>query len=136
MIIQTILIYISCVLLSLGVFFYIMIGRINMSMDFPDFCTYLDNDCMLSNITESRIGNMLGIIYVLTVIPTLFFLMFYVMDVLRVKTYYKDIPIKKNSYSRYSSDKLFKIPSKDSYFKFEDMINNIDLSHIKLSYFK
>lgn len=136
MIIQTILIYISCVLLSLGVFFYIMIGRINMSMDFPDFCTYLDNDCMLSNITESRIGNMLGIIYVLTVIPTLFFLMFYVMDVLRVKTYYKDIPIKKNSYSRYSSDKLFKISSKDSYFKFEDMINNIDLSHIKLSYFK
>ena len=133
MIIQTILIYISCVLLSLGVFFYIMIGRINMSMDFPDFCTYLDNDCMLSNITESRIGNMLGIIYVLTVIPTLFFLMFYVMDVLRVKTYYKDIPMKKDSYS---INKLFKIPSKSNYFKFEDMINNIDLSHIKLSYFK
>lgn len=133
MIIQTILIYMCCVLLSLGVFFYIMIGRINMSMDFPDFCTYLDNDCMLSNITESRIGNMLGIIYVLTVIPTLFFLMFYVMDVLRVKTYYKDIPMKKDSYS---INKLFKIPSKSNYFKFEDIINNIDLSHIKLSYFK
>lgn len=104
-----------------------------MSMDFPDFCTYLDNDCMLSNITESRLGNMLGIIYVLTVIPTLFFLMFYVMDVLRVKTYYKDIPMKKDSYS---INKLFKIPSKSNYFKFEDIINNIDLSHIKLSYFK
>lgn len=74
----------SCIIM-----FTIMIKRIYMIRRNDVFYIYLNNDCMLS-VLETKYGNVLGVVCVLTNIPVLFFLMFFIMDYLRIKQYYKD----------------------------------------------
>ncbi len=71
------------------IMFYMMIERIYMIRRNDVFYNYLNNDCMLS-VLETKHGNLLGIIFVLTNIPVLFFIMFFIMDYLKIKQYYKN----------------------------------------------
>lgn len=75
----------SCIIM-----FYIMIQRIHMLRRKDIFFNYLCKDCMLSVFTETKYGNMLGIVCVLLNIPVLFFIMFFIMDYLKIKQYYKN----------------------------------------------
>lgn len=70
--------------------FYIMVQRIHMLRRKDVFFNYLCKDCMLSVFTETKYGNMLGIVCVLLNIPVLFFIMFFIMDYLKIKQYYKN----------------------------------------------
>lgn len=85
-----IMLYVFLVVLSVIVMFTIMLQNINMIDECKNHYNYLTSDCMLSNITRSGFGNYLGIICTLTIIPVIFFLMFFIMDYLKMKTYYKN----------------------------------------------
>ncbi len=91
--------YAVLVTLSMIIMFYLMIERIKMMYRYTDHYDYLRNDCMISNITETKIGQNLGVFYTVTIIPIIFFLIFHVMDVLRIRTYYKNYVIDKDKLS-------------------------------------
>ena len=91
--------YLCSFALSITIIFQLMINRIKMMKVCDDHYNYLKYDCMMSNITETKYGNQIGIISTIFVIPVIFFLMFYIMDVLRLKTYYKNYIIDKNKLS-------------------------------------
>lgn len=94
-----IFIYIFLVILSISIMFYMMTSRIKMMKVYTDHYDYLKNDCILSNITETKYGGYLGILSSIFIIPVLFFIMFHVMDVLRIKTYYKNYVMTKDTLS-------------------------------------
>ena len=117
----------SCIIM-----FDIMIKRIYMMRRNDAFYNYLNNDCMLS-VLETKYGNILGVICVLTNIPVLFFLMFFIMNYLRIKQYYKD----KEQYSiKNGTIDFFKTELINTHLLNNFNLDNINLNDISFSHHK